>query len=224
MATALNPDIYAHLLTFISSPADVLAVALTSSDLFHLGMPELRCRSIRTYLGDNTLWRYLAENPTLASRVRELVILQDNALGLLEVGRVFFPDLRSAVPSRRMIEAGGEKSERLLIQALRVLVNLESFGWHQHQDPLINEGQKVPLSFGLQSSTSSDAPPEVYSEDVWTVLRKHTQVKKLIVINIVQRQMIPANVFDSSVRVPISLFCVYKNNAGRCIPFETSHM
>ncbi|EDR12618.1 uncharacterized protein LACBIDRAFT_311211 [Laccaria bicolor S238N-H82] len=204
MATALNEDVYAHLLTFISSPADLLAVALTSSDLFRLGMPELRYRSIRMNLGNNALWMYLAENPSLASRVRELVILKDNAHSLLvkkEMERLLIPDLRSAVPPRRITKADVEQSERLLIQALRVLVNLESFGWHRVA-PLISEGQKVLPSIGLQSSTSSDAPPEVYSEDVWTALRNHTQVKKLIVMNIGRGQMvIPAStwsVFDSS--------------------------
>jgi len=214
MATALNLDVYAHLLTFISSPADLLAVALTSSDLFRLGIPELRYRSIRTYLGDDALWRYLAENPTLASRVRELVILKDNAHGRLDMDmeRVLIPDLRSAVTPGRIIEADVEQSERLLIQALRVLINLDSFGWHR-KAPLINEGQEVLPSFGLQSSTSSDAPPEVYSEDVWTALRNRTQVKKLIVMNLGRNQTISPSilsVFDSSVRVPISLFRVYK--------------
>ena len=215
MATALNPDIYAHLLTFISSPADLLAVALTSSDLFRLGMSELRYRSIRTHLGNNALWRHLAKNPTLASRVRELVILKDNAHGLLdkkEMERVLIPDLPSAVPPGRIIEADVKQSERLLVQALCVLVNLESFGWHR-KAPLINEGQKVPPSFGLQSSTSGDAPPGVL--DVWTALRNHTQAKKLIVMNIGRHQTIPAStlsLFDSSVRVPISLFCVYEKS------------
>ena len=211
MATALNRDIYTHLLTFISSPADLLAVVLTSSDLFRLGMAELRYRSIRTHLGNNALWRYLAENPTSASRVRELVILKDNAHGLLdekEMERVLIPDLPSAVPPGRIIEVDVKQSERLLVQALCVLVNLESFGWHR-KAPLINEGQEVPPSFGLQSSTSGDAP----GVDVWTALRNHTQVKKLIVMNIGQHRTIPVStlsLFDSSVRVPISLFCVYE--------------
>jgi len=184
----LDLDVYAHLLTFISSPADLLAVALTSNDLFRLGMPELRYRSIRTHLGNNALWRYLAENPTLASRVRELVILRENAHGLLdekEMERVLIPDLRSVVPSGRITEAGVEESERLLIQALRVLINLESFTWDR-KVPLINEGQEVLPLFGLGSS--GDAPPEVYSEDIWTALRDHTQVKKLIVMDLGRNQ------------------------------------
>jgi len=215
MAMALNLDVYAYLLTFISSPADLLAMALTSSDLFRLGMPELRYRSIRMHLGNNALWRHLAENPTLASRVRELVILKENAHGLLdkkEMERVLIPDLRSAVPPGRIIEADVEQSEKLLIQALRVLINLESFSWHRNA-PLINEGQEVLPSFELPSPTSSDAPPEVYSEDVWTALRNHTKVKKLIVMSLGRNQTIPAStlsVFDGSVRVPISFFCVYK--------------
>ena len=212
MTTALNLDIYAHLLTFISSPADLLAVALTSCDLFRLGMPELRYRSIRAHLGNNALWRYLAENPTLASRVRELVILRENAHGLLdkkEMERVLIPDLRSAVPSGRATEADVEESERLLIQALRVLINLESFTWDRNV-PLINEGQEVLPLFGLGSS--GDARPEVYSEDIWTTLRDHTQVKKLIVMDLGRNQAISGNalsIFDSSVRVPIFSFWVY---------------
>jgi hypothetical protein len=217
MATALNLDVYAHLLTFISSSTDLLAVALTSSDLFRLGTPELRYRSIRTHLGNKALWRHLAENPTLASRVRELVILKENPHGLLdkkEMERVLIPDLRSVVPSGRITEADVEESERLLIQALRVLINLESFTWDR-KVPLINEGREVLPLFGLGSS--GDAPPEVYSEDVWTALRDHTQVKKLIVMDLGRNQLMPENalsIFDSSVRVLIFSFWVY------AIPFR----
>ncbi|EDR12127.1 uncharacterized protein LACBIDRAFT_323175 [Laccaria bicolor S238N-H82] len=201
MTTALNLDVYAHLLTFISFPADLLAVALTSCDLFRLGMPELRYRSIRTHLGNNALWRFLAENPALASRVRELVILRENAHGLLdkkEMERVLIHGLRCTVPSGRVTEADVEESERLLIQALRVLINLESFTWDR-KVPLINVGQEVLPLFGLVPS--GDVPPQVYSEDVWTALRDRTQVKKLIVTDLGRNQTMFANtlsIFDSS--------------------------
>ncbi|EDR12600.1 uncharacterized protein LACBIDRAFT_311159 [Laccaria bicolor S238N-H82] len=88
MTTALNLDIYTHLLMFISSPADLLAVALTSCDLFHVGMPELCYCSIRVHLGNIALWRYLAENRqgATAREIRDVHHQQNNITLVITCG------------------------------------------------------------------------------------------------------------------------------------------
>ncbi|KAF8953331.1 hypothetical protein BDZ97DRAFT_612767 [Flammula alnicola] len=205
----LNGDVYAHLLSFVSSPSDLLAVSLANKELLTLAEPEIIYRSIRCKLGNDAVWEHLIANPAQASRVRELEVLRENLSGygpldeeekIPESSGTFKPSSKSA-DEDALATTSREKtehSERLLIQAIQSLVNLESFTW-DHWVPEINQGEEVLRDAG---EGDNDEPLETYSEDVWTALRDHTQLKRLKVVDLGRkdtRSPDPRPIFDSTI-------------------------
>ncbi|KAF8905931.1 hypothetical protein CPB84DRAFT_533566 [Gymnopilus junonius] len=192
----LNGDIYSHLLSFVSSSSDLVAISQANKELLDLTEPELLYRSIRCKLEDNAVWEHLISSPAHASRVRELTIEGEN-------GRFppkFTPyddESTNALSSFRNSDATTEPltnlfkhtrettehSEHLLIQALTSMVNLESFTWDRGQVPLIHEGEE--MSRLPTAADDRDAVPDtyIYREDIWTVLRDYTQLRRLKVVD-----------------------------------------
>ena len=68
-----------------------------------------------------------------------------------------------------------ERSERLLVQVLKMLVNLESFKWDRWW-PVINQGSRL---FDNRGEFEEGSGP-IYEEDIWTALRDHTQVRRIL--------------------------------------------
>jgi hypothetical protein len=202
----LNLDVYTHLLSFISSPGDLLAFSLANKQLRAIAEPELIYRSIRCRLDNDAIWKHVIANPALASRVRVLEIQRENEtrMGSSDekervpklyhgaVGQGNGP-MWSPPPSREQDEG----SERLLIKAIRVMVNLESFMWDWCV-PFINVGEKV----SEREHVGEDHDPETYQEDMWTTLRDHTQLRKIHVLDLgIHRELFPNRrpIFFSSV-------------------------
>ncbi|CAA7263372.1 unnamed protein product [Cyclocybe aegerita] len=174
----LNFDVYSHLLTFVSSPSDLLSFGLANKDLFELAGPEIIYRSIRCKLSNNAVWEHLIANSAQASRVRELEIQRENPSGYGPL------DERERLPEGKNLDSSGlssvdyaevEKSERLLLSAIHKMVNLESFTWDRWV-PVVNQGEEVQESREVQ--------PATYSEDIWTALRDHAQIKRLNVVDL----------------------------------------
>ncbi|KAF9461100.1 hypothetical protein BDZ94DRAFT_858896 [Collybia nuda] len=208
----LNGDVFSHLLSFVSSPRDLLAASLTNRELFTLAGPELIYRSVRCRLGNNAVWEHLIANPALASRVRELEIQRENFSGYGPL------DERERLPGEHLNLEGGsnsptseeiiarqspslektEKSERLLIKALHTLVNLERFTWDRWV-PVINQGAEIPQ---ILVESEEGRVPGSYQEDVWTALRDHTQIQKLKVVDLGRRETVapdPRSIYESTI-------------------------
>ncbi|KAJ3489148.1 hypothetical protein NLJ89_g11554 [Agrocybe chaxingu] len=177
----LNFDVYSHLLTFVSSPSDLLSVGLANKELFELAGSEIVYRSIRCKLSNNAVWEHLITNPAQASRVRELEIQRENPSSYGPL------DEREQLPVRKNLGsvdpspinyAEAEKSEHLLISAIYKMVNLESFIWDRWV-PVINQGGEVPESGAAEGGDEHLAR---HMEDIWTALRDHAQIKRLKVI------------------------------------------
>ncbi|KDR66411.1 hypothetical protein GALMADRAFT_80837 [Galerina marginata CBS 339.88] len=185
----LNADIYTHLLSFVSSPSDLLAVGLANKELLTLAEPELIYRSIRCKLNNDAVWEHLISKPLQASRVRELVIQREASIPRSNsLGQERIPEGNSVQlgePSGQVVldprqskygRKNAENSERLLLRALQKMVNLDSFTWDRWM-PFINQGEEV-----FHYSEEEGIPP-VYREDIWTALRDYTQVKILEVVD-----------------------------------------
>ena len=209
---ALNDDILAYILSFVSSPRDILSVCLSNKRLSSLANPELLYRSVRCRLGNNAVWEHLIANPVKASRVRELEVMREN-FGWLgndyeiyekeHTGRL---DLVGRRLTKKEVEDRAEprledveRSEQLLIQALKVLVNLESFKWDRWW-PVINQGSGHFISQDEFEDGEGSRP--IYEEDIWTTLRDHTQVRRIWAIDLGKSDTIvlnPRYIFDSTV-------------------------
>ena len=236
----LNSDVYAHLLSFVSSPADLLAVSLANKELFALGEPELIYRSIACRLDRDDVWEHLIANPARASRVRHLELLSGanmHAVNLSATRKVPPRAIRDLSPAsgvasrewfndRKMIE----KSELLLIRAIKFMVNLESFTWDRWP-PAVNVGLHVWSSNDVQSSSAPSAI-KAYDEDVWTALRDNTHLKALRVVDLGRREsLFPGSppIFNSSVSSPRALVTFYPQMMLRLrlsssLLLSTSHM
>ncbi|KAF9045187.1 hypothetical protein BJ165DRAFT_1475963 [Panaeolus papilionaceus] len=192
--TPLNDDVLALLMSFVSSPADLLAVTLSSKHMYDLAESELVYRSVRCKLSNNAVWEHLIDNPAQAAKIRELEIQRENPSGLGDLDeeerypadRVGQHDAEGDVEmssSIRPSEEEVEHSERLLISALHHMVNLECFRWDRWV-PVINKGDEL-LSCRQESAQGSGGVfVELYQEDIWTALRDYTPVKKLWVVDL----------------------------------------
>ncbi|KAJ8516638.1 hypothetical protein ONZ45_g6054 [Pleurotus djamor] len=161
-------EIVLHIIESIPSRQDLLTFGLTSSKHLSIVKPHLAHRVIRCYLDNKALWLYFIQHPEYAAYVSKLEILGSyTRSGDLE--RVPSPLLSNSAlhqsPSFETHSDALEEAERLLIQALRFMVNLESFDW-QHTIPLITSG-------------NPDSGECSQSGDVWTNLRDFTQIKNL---------------------------------------------
>ncbi|KAF4613026.1 hypothetical protein D9613_010829 [Agrocybe pediades] len=182
----LNPDLHAYLVSFVSHKQDVLALCLTSKEFLAIAEPELQYRTIRCKLDNDALWRHLASNPAQAARVRHLEICRSNVLipKPLQSNPVEDPSCKRATDSNWESGSDSESfpptpgqdnhaakaSEALLIQAVKRMVNLESFQWH-HDPPLIHQGAQI------------DTTLSCYKDDVWTTLCDHTSLKDLKILD-----------------------------------------
>jgi hypothetical protein len=209
----LNNDVLSHIFSYVASPLDLLAVSLANNKLSELTDPELVYRSFRCRLGNDAVWEHLIENPAFASRVRELEIQRENFSGHGDLdereraGRLEFVNADGTkVTEEELIARQSpdpekvEKSEKLLIQALKKMVNLESFKWDRWV-PMINQGVAVWERGGLPKE---GAGLEVYEEDIWTTLRDYTQVKRIDVVDLGKQTSIvlrPYSIWNSKVRI-----------------------
>lgn len=208
----LNRDVYAYLVTFLSSPKDLLAVCLANKEFKDLAEPEMVYRHINCRLDHAALWEHLAKNPGPASRVRKLEIQRQNPSGygshLLAPSKEIFPNSRYLATGRRLLTddhtpASVERAENLLVQAVRNMVNLESFIWDRWV-PFINQGDDVLHSDGQDNAGSS-----VYNDDIWTVLRERTKIDYLKVVDLGQLNQIftPCRpIFNSTVSLLFLFF------------------
>ncbi|KAJ8507857.1 hypothetical protein ONZ45_g9813 [Pleurotus djamor] len=166
-------EIVLHIVESIPSRRDLLSFGLTSSKHLSIVKPHLAHRVVRCYLDNKALWLYFIQHPEYAAYVSKLEILGSYARsGDLEC--VPSPHLSNSAlhqtPSFETHSYALEEAERLLIQALRFMVNLEGFDW-QHTIPLLSSGNPDP---GECSQ----------SEDVWTNLRDFTQIKNISFVDI----------------------------------------
>jgi len=202
----VNADVLAHIISFVSSPRDLLSVSLANKQLSSLAHPELLYRSVQCRLGNNAVWEHLIAYPAQASRVRELEVLRENDSGSRElVEKERAGPLHLVGPRLTMQEISAmqaprwedvERSERLLIQALKMLVNLESFKWDRWV-PVINQRDGL---FSCQGKSDDSGP--IYEEDIWTALRDHAQVRRISVVDLRMTNAIvpnPRNIYHSKV-------------------------
>lgn len=191
----LNSDVYAHFLSFVDSPSDLLAVGLANRELLSLAEPELLYRSIRCKLGNNAVWEHLISYPTHATRVRRLELMPDHPSSSepldnqeqvpegLDAGRC---PTDTAISREDTIY-----SETLLIRAIHNMSNLQDFTWNRWV-PAINKGDE---EFGETGNH--------YTEDVWIALRNSTGLSKLKVVDygFAHHSFIDSrSIFSSSVR------------------------
>jgi len=179
----LNRDVYVYFASFVSSTKDLLALCLTSKEFLELAFPELEYRSIHCKLDNDALWIQLASNPVQASRIRSLEIGSKNILvpkslnanvPPLEDGRAldsalksnsdfdFYPDRMDG--TRKAVK----QSEYLLVQAIKKMLNLESFLW---------DWEPPSIYIGAEDEGT------VHKEDIWTSLRDYTSLKSLKVLD-----------------------------------------
>ncbi|KDR78443.1 hypothetical protein GALMADRAFT_64396 [Galerina marginata CBS 339.88] len=203
----INGDVYSHLFSYVSSPADLLAVSLASKEISSLAKPELVYRSIRCRLDNNAVWEHLIANPAHASRVRELEIQRENPSGYgpLDERERFagkystFQESEDTIDRKPVTRQQVEASERLLIQALYAMINLENFNWDRWV-PVINVGHEV-LGAENDNTKDADTVPETYQEDIWTALRDYTQIRRLTVVDLGAQEAVFPNahkIFDSA--------------------------
>ncbi|PPQ65916.1 hypothetical protein CVT24_011249 [Panaeolus cyanescens] len=192
--TPLNDDVLSLLMSYVSSPADLLSVTLSSKHMYNLAESELVYRSVRCKLSNNAVWEHLIDNPAHAAKIRELEIQRENPSGAGELDekeryptdRVAHTDAEGDVDMTSHIspsEEEVERSERLLIAALRHMVNLESFRWDRWV-PVINKGEELLSCRHESAQGATGVFVELYQEDVWTALRDYTQVKRLWVVDL----------------------------------------
>lgn len=191
----LNSDVYAHFLSFVDSPSDLLAVGLANRELLSLAEPELLYRSIRCKLGNNAVWEHLISYPTHATRVRRLELMPDH------------PSSSEPLDNQEQVPEGLDAgkcptetaisredtiySETLLIRAIHNMSNLQDFTWNRWV-PAINKGDE---EFGETGNH--------YTEDVWIALRNSTGLSKLKVVDygFAHHSFIDSrSIFSSSVR------------------------
>ena len=201
----INTDVLAHILLFVSSPRDLLSFGLANKQLFSLANPELLYRSVQCRLRNNAVWEHLIANPAQASRVRELEVLRENhsrpRIEMERAGSLHLVDHKltmeeiSARQTPRWEDV--ERSERLLIQALKILVNLESFKWDRWV-PVVNQGDGLFSCQGYFDDAQLSGP--IYEEDIWTALRDYTQVRRIRVVDLGRTNTIvpnPRNIYRS---------------------------
>jgi len=159
--------------------------------LSSLANPELLYRSVRCRLGNNDVWKHLMENPVQASRVHELEILRENyyiELGpkgddIYEKEHAGWLDLVGRrLTIREIMDRGKpwredvESSEKLLIQALKMLVNLESFKWDLWWS-VINQGSGLVSQGELKEGEHREKPKIVIWHNKTELCRCHEIVR-----------------------------------------------
>lgn len=159
----------------------LLVVALSKEDHLSLTEPETY-NSVRCKLGNNAVWEHLLSNPTHAAHVRELEIQREDlsGRGVMDEEEAFLWKRRKpvqgiAIPDRFTREEVVH-SELLLMQAIRLMINLESFTWDRWV-PEVNHGEEI-------QTTEHQLHYDTYREDIWTVLRGNAKLTKLTVVDL----------------------------------------
>ncbi|KAJ8507012.1 hypothetical protein ONZ45_g10582 [Pleurotus djamor] len=165
----LNEDTIRYLIAFIRSREDLLALGLTNSRNFGLVKPSLAHRVVRSFLGNDLLWKYFIAHPEHAAQVHELEILRENpGASPRHPEPVPTPVLSADTNTTSLSRTQLEESETLLINAVRLMLNLQTFIWDRWV-PVVNVRRADELIVG---------------EDIWTTLRDHTQLKELDVVDL----------------------------------------
>jgi hypothetical protein len=164
-----------------TSPNSLLIVALARGDCLTLQEPEIY-RSIRCKLGNNAVWEQLLSNPSHALRVRELEIQREDSSGrgVMDEEEWFLgarsKPVQEITTPDKLTREEVVHSEQLLMQAIHLMLNLEGFTWDRWV-PEVNHGEEI-------RTTECQLHYETYREDVWTVLREYTKLKKLTVVDL----------------------------------------
>ena len=202
----LNSDVYAHLLSFVDSPSDLLAAGLVNKELLALARPELLFRYIRCRLGNSAVWEHFNAYPTHAARVRRLELMPDDLTRSQWSHEPSSGEHQERIPNgldtgEYLKEAHTDRkvivySETLLIRAIHNMSNLLDFTWDRWV-PAINRGDE-----------ESDETRSVYTEDIWTVLRDYSRLRKLKVVD--SSFFNSRSIFSSLVRI-LPLISTYTN-------------
>jgi len=166
-------------------------VALSKEDSLSLAKPETYI-SIRCKLGNNAVWEHLLSNPTHAAHVRELEIQREDLSrrGVMDEEEHFLKTRRNPVQGiatpDKFTREEVVHSEQLLMRAIHLMVNLESFTWDRWV-PEINHGEEI-------QTTERQLYYETYREDIWTTLRGNANLKKLTVVDLGRAILRPTDI------------------------------
>jgi hypothetical protein len=204
----------------------LLVVALSKEDSLSLAEPETYI-SVRCKLGNNAVWKHLLSNPTYAVHVRELEIQREDISrrGIMDEEEHFLRKRRNPVQGiatpDRFTREEVVHSELLLMQAIRLMVNLESFTWDRWV-PEINHGEE-------KQTTERQLYYETYREDIWTALRGNAKLTKLTVVDLGRAVLRPTDIpvdvrsiFSSTVSTDVHLYSLADPFLD--IHFEKSHI
>ena len=169
----------------------LLVAALSKEDSMSLAESETYI-SIRCKLGNNAVWEHLLSNPTHAAHVQELEIQREDLSrrGVMDEEEHFLRTRRKLVQGiatpDRFTREEVVHSELLLMQAVRLMINLESFTWDRWV-PEINHGEEI-------QTTERQRYYETYREDIWTALRGNANLRKLTVVDLGRAILRPTNI------------------------------
>ena len=187
----------------------LLVAALSKKDRLSLAKPETY-DSVRCRLGDNAVWEHLLSNPAHAAHVRELGIQREDwaARGVMDEEELFLRKRRNRIQGTvpdRFTREEVVHSELRLMQAIRLMANLESFTWDRWV-PEVNHGEEI-------QTTGHPLHYETYREDIWTALRGNANLKKLVVVDLGRAILRPTDIpmdvrsiFSSTVSTDIHPF------------------
>lgn len=169
----------------------LLVVALSKEDSLSLAKPETYI-SIRCKLGNNAVWEHLLSNPTHAAHVQELEVQREDLSrrGVMDEEEHFLRTTRKhvqgvATPDRFTREEVVH-SEQLLMRAIHLMVNLESFTWDRWV-PEINHGEEI-------QTIERQLYSETYREDIWTTLRGNANLRKLTAVDLGRAILRPTDI------------------------------
>ncbi|KIM41207.1 hypothetical protein M413DRAFT_144468 [Hebeloma cylindrosporum] len=176
----------------VEHDSSVLVVALSNKDRLSLSEPETYT-SIRCKLGDNVVWEHLLSNPTCAAHVRELEIQREDLSrrGIMDEEDPFLTPRKKTVQeittapevstSEQVVH-----SEQLLMKAIRLMVNLESFTWDRWV-PEVNQGEEI-------QAAEYQLHYETHRGDIWTALRASAKLERLTVVDLGRAILRPTNI------------------------------
>ena len=156
--------------------------------------------------GDSAVWEHFNAYPTHAARVRRLELMPDDLTRSRWSHEPSSGEHQERIPNgldtgEYLKEAHTDRkvivySETLLIRAIHNMSNLLDFTWDRWV-PAINRGDE-----------ESDETRSVYTEDIWTVLRDYSRLRKLKVVD--SSFFNSRSIFSSLVRI-LPLISTYTN-------------
>jgi len=169
----------------------LLVAALSKKDRLSLAKPKTY-NSVRCRLGDNAVWEHLLSNPAHAAHVRDLEIQREDWVGrgVMDEEKLFLEERRKLIQGITIPDKFTREevvhSELRLMQAIRLMVNLESFTWDRWV-PEVNHGEEI-------QTTEHHLHYETYREDIWTALRGNANLKKLVVVDLGRAILRPTDI------------------------------